>query len=420
MSHPSIIELGYTKESTSPVIKGESDPRDITVEAYTLNNLLVGGDFSSVYGVGLEQSLLVQMDVENRFDISPSLSPKEIISCWSGDKKRKLVCIGSTALLCDSINSLQKGDCIAFLFPPDGVMTPLSETHVSTHTLLLKSKKLVIVLVGEKENLSHTEQVISYQEFCELFPVPKISVNLPSQKTEGTVKVYGWLHVACMGSGDLIASELHGSLIHSGLFSRSVKIYVSLVGDPAMRMRLKEYLFSRHSKYEIIFDSDDLQEFEWPCLKHMWDKSRTGENFCAWYAHTKGASNCRPDVIARIQNNIRNWRYHMVYQLMVRYKESLMALIDLGYSASGPLFNRNCRGGAFAGNFWWASSEHLRTRKSPYESAGTLGENRGDTEGWIFQGSPGKFYRLSWSECSDPYDFLGIYGEEGPLGGTWC
>jgi hypothetical protein len=224
----------------------------------------------------------------------------------------------------------------------------------------------------------------------------------------------GYFHVALMNGlgGLMVASEMHGRLLDSGLYDATEKINVTILGDSVQEKAINDYIFSRYSKYQVRFISSDLTLYEWPTLKFIYDDAKESEND-VWYIHTKGASNCRPDVPAWIQHNIRSWRGVMSYWVINQHKECKKRLTL--FDAVGPLIVKDPP--YFAGNFWWASARYIRRLKKP---EGT----RNEAEGWI--GTCEK--SLFSSMCPFPilgidlYDFQCKYGDAGVfrgiLGGT--
>jgi hypothetical protein len=207
--------------------------------------------------------------------------------------------------------------------------------------------------------------------------------------------VHGWFHVAAMLGGEYIAAELHGRLLQSGLYATSTAIHVSIVGSTEQAARLTDYIFSRHTKYDVFFVNSNLQEYEWPALVDMYKMAKNVDMNC-FYIHTKGASNCRPDVPADIQKNIRCWRDVMCHFTIGDYKEC-QHLLDLGYDTVGPLFKFDRH---YAGNFWWSKSSYLKTL--PYPEG-----NRMQAEGWVTEcGKPKVFNQFS-VDSDDLYGFNG-------------
>lgn len=216
----------------------------------------------------------------------------------------------------------------------------------------------------------------------------------------------GYLHVALMqGLGGLmVAAEMHGRLLSSGLYDATDIINVVLLGDQQQIKIIDDYIFSRYLKYKVRFTSNQLDLWEWPTLKLIYNDSKTSSDYI-WYMHTKGASNCRPDVPNWIQHNLRSWRGVMSYYTINQYKNCIR-LLGCGYDAVGPFFVKDPP--YFAGNFWWSKSLHIRTLNKPI---GT----RNEAEGWIGTNKQANFFSLCDFPISgiDLYDFDCVYGDDG-------
>jgi hypothetical protein len=159
--------------------------------------------------------------------------------------------------------------------------------------------------------------------------------------------------------------------------------------------------------------SENLLEFEWPVLRELKnDADESSEIYNVWYAHTKGASNCRPDVDNRIQNNIRDWRDNMAHFVFGEYKKCI-EILSMGAIAVGTLkwIDPHTKIPFYMGNWWWASSEHIKSLSS------IIIDDR-KTEGWLggqMINTPDKLVNLCKAPCLDLYDFSNIWGEKGPL-----
>lgn len=221
----------------------------------------------------------------------------------------------------------------------------------------------------------------------------------------------GYFHIALMhGLGGLmIASEMHGRLLDSGLYDATDIINVTILGDLKQADAIIDYIFSRYNKYHIRIIDNNLTLFEWPTLSSIYNDCKICAND-VWYIHTKGASNCRPDVPKWIQHNLRSWRSVMSYHVIFLHK-SCKNLLSSGYDAVGPLFVE--KPPYFAGNFWWAKASHIQTLKEP------LG-TRNEAEGWIGTNPKANFFSL----CPFPipgidlYDFKCKYGDIGVFKGV--
>lgn len=224
--------------------------------------------------------------------------------------------------------------------------------------------------------------------------------------------ITGYMHVALMHgiSGHMITAELHGRLLSSGLYDASDSINVCIVGDGSET--IIDYIFSRYKKYVVRYVSTDLEEWEWPTLRCMY-KDCQHHDGSVYYIHTKGASNCRPDVQPDIQKNIRDWRGVMSHYCISDYRQRLVDLLSC--DACGPFLSCNTDNGYryFAGNFWWAKSQHIRSLVYPQG-------DRMSAETWIGTTSSGltpTLHNLCTMPHDDPYDFAGDYIDVGVFTG---
>lgn len=231
--------------------------------------------------------------------------------------------------------------------------------------------------------------------------------------------IKGYFHVALMHGGNLIASEMHGRFMQSGLYDATDTINVTILGPEKDAQYLRNYIFDYHSKYKIRHCSENLEDYEFPTLKMIKDDVNQSDEYLIWYMHTKGASNCRPDVSQYIQHNIRSWRGVMCHAMMNQRDKAINMLVDEGVDATGPFWKASMDGseyegtGYFIGNFWWTKSGYARNLPSIVPP---LIEKRYISEIWIGLGK-GALKGLSQSESLDLYDFSGKKTPQGPLHG---
>lgn len=220
----------------------------------------------------------------------------------------------------------------------------------------------------------------------------------------------GYFHIALMNgcNGLLIAAEMHGRLLDSGLYDATNTINVCVLGCEEQKKTLIDAVFSKYKKYELRFYNDNLQLYEWPTLKIIYEDCKMADSDI-WYIHTKGASNMRPDVPLRIQQNLVSWRETMSYYVIKEHKKckSLLNAND----AIGPFLIESDQR-HFSGNFWWAKAKHIRTLVNPEASVEKF---RNEAELWIGTNSKSLYGCL----CGFPegyldlYDFSNKFGEQG-------
>src|ERR1700733_1000214 len=110
--------------------------------------------------------------------------------------------------------------------------------------------------------------------------------------------IYGFMHVATIGRWRQILDEQFALLHSSGLYRRTTKLFMGIVGSEA-----RSYV-PPEDKVEVVFRSDNLQEYEFPTLNVL-------QRFClqcdclVYYIHTKG--------VFRDSVNTDDWRRYLQY-----------------------------------------------------------------------------------------------------------
>lgn len=182
----------------------------------------------------------------------------------------------------------------------------------------------------------------------------------PPEVYSQAVPVYGWLHVAVMGSWEPILREQLSAIERSGLLTATSRVYAGIVGPPVDLSWLPKWL-------TVVKRDGPIDMGECSTLQALWDWSKTAPQGKVWYVHTKGAS--------RGENaHITAWRDYLTYFTILRWREAA-AVLDGPYDICGcdytvrdnewfkgvgnsvdPAFSK---GAGFEGNFWWARSEYL-------------------------------------------------------------
>lgn len=215
-------------------------------------------------------------------------------------------------------------------------------------------------------------------------------------------KTTGYFHVALINGGIFIATELHGRLLDSGLYDATEEINVNILGDLEQAEAICNNVFYKYKKYKVYFNADVFL-FEWFTLQMLYNDCFCNDND-VWYIHTKGASNCKYGIPERIQQNIIAWR-HIMCQAAIKDWKNCKTLLEVS-DAVGPLFVEKDK--YFAGNFWWATANHIRSLSEP---EGT----RNEAESWIGTNKNAIFkdlYKIPIDNL-DFYDFKNVYAEKG-------
>jgi hypothetical protein len=158
-------------------------------------------------------------------------------------------------------------------------------------------------------------------------------------------RIYGFMHIGLINHWREIVEEQLLKLHASGLWDRTERIFVGLVGP-----RHEDFDFD-DEKLEVVYRSADFQEAEYPTLNAL--QQYCSDHEClVYYIHTKGNFH--------VSENTRDWRHLMEHFVIERHEECLATLMDHDACGVNLLIEPPSRG-FFAGNFWWAKSAYIRT-----------------------------------------------------------
>lgn len=136
--------------------------------------------------------------------------------------------------------------------------------------------------------------------------------------------------------------------------------------------------------------------FEFPTIELLREFAATHEDWFVLYLHTKGVS--------RPQQSIDDWRACMLHWMVGRWQECVAKLAN-GYDAVGinvvdtPLRH-------FQGNFWWATTKHIRTlgpvREVEFVKTVANQGERHKAEFWVIADPRARIYQ-PYSHRLNPY-----------------
>jgi len=171
------------------------------------------------------------------------------------------------------------------------------------------------------------------------------------------------------GWQDAALHHVH-NLYSSGLMSALDEMYIGIVGRPDCRREV------RHKLPGVVIAEADVG-WEQVTLSALHDYAKSTDAHIL-YAHTKGAWSATEFA--------KRWRVSMTYDTVARWDECVPQLGS--HDAVGPFWwksNDPMHAGHksfFAGNFWWARSDYLRTLPP------LANEHRYQAEGWIGLNEP--------------------------------
>ena len=167
------------------------------------------------------------------------------------------------------------------------------------------------------------------------------------------------MHVATMNHWRDIASQILDRISKAGLLEATIHLHIGVVGHGDGSILAAPRILISQERHE-------LREFEFPTLRMLWRHCL--ETDClVYYLHTKGVSH-RPNPKSD------RWRAYMLSLVVDRWRGCVKALAE--NDACGGIYRHRRR--YFAGNFWWASSAHIRTLKEP-----KYVRSRGEAESWL-------------------------------------
>jgi hypothetical protein len=177
------------------------------------------------------------------------------------------------------------------------------------------------------------------------------------------MKIVGYLHV-CQTSDKWTVSfdTLWTEIEISGLLEASDEIRVCVVGE-----KLTEDERFKNPKIRLFFLGHQSQ-YERPTLLHMRALSEE-EDAAYFYLHTKGLrhyNNLRFE-------NVQAWIDVLVHANITRWRDAFEIIATNKADTYGCLFNYL----HYHGNFWWASSDHIRSLPK------NIGPDYGAPEWWV-------------------------------------
>lgn len=155
-------------------------------------------------------------------------------------------------------------------------------------------------------------------------------------------------------------------VINSGLLDEAKGMYVSITGSPELKIL-------EHPKITYLYQTRNT--YEASTINLLREHAISSDCF-ALYMHTKGASYIghpsEPNVIA--------WRHFMEYFNIDKWRNCVEAL-ENGYDCVGVNWWGDHKFPHFSGNFWWTTSDYVRTLP-------VMISDRLRCEFWIGQNNP--------------------------------
>lgn len=186
-----------------------------------------------------------------------------------------------------------------------------------------------------------------------------------------------FIHIALLDGWDEIIKRYILLIDNSGLLLRIEKIYICFVGDyTKVHLDFDKNIFQ---KIIIIYVDSNLESFEVPTQKVLYDFACNNKDSNILYIHTKG--------VGKVKNVcVEDWVHYMLYFLIENHEKTLE---KLEYSDTVGVDLREWPTLHYSGNFWWAKSSYILTLPDPIlfknlsKYPNPLNSERHNQEFWI-------------------------------------
>lgn len=195
------------------------------------------------------------------------------------------------------------------------------------------------------------------------------------------MKIAVFHHIYQVNNWESLSREQYSRVMSSGLGWKADLIHFGLNGD-------KEFHFPQLSKPFPRFESkinENQEQHEACTLKDVLKFAEENPGYKIFYFHTKGVS------YNPVPTPIRDWRRMMEHFCIDKW-EDCVGLLD-EYGAIGCNYLEETGMGRFphfSGNFWWATSEHIRELDHSYLDH----PNRMYNEFWIGSNNSDKMHEV--------------------------
>lgn len=165
-------------------------------------------------------------------------------------------------------------------------------------------------------------------------------------------RILGFWHICMINHYLEVISEQLQLIIDSKLYDSTESILVGCVGDENELSKVKE-LFFNYPKIVIAVHKPDVQEYEFPTLNILKQKSDIEGMFNCFYIHTKGVSYIKNE--GSVQ-----WRNHMNHYVLTKWEDDVKKLREGNDTCGVRLIPQGHHSKHYSGNFWWAKSNYIK------------------------------------------------------------
>ncbi len=222
-------------------------------------------------------------------------------------------------------------------------------------------------------------------------------------------------HTYLVGNYRLLIHEQLLKLFSSGLYKACKEIYVGISSHDSANTKWVLNLIENYPKIiPLVFEENDAER---STLRYLHHHALQEDTYFYYFMTKNVATNTGMKSPISEEQIIKNelWRVSMEYNTIDKWEDCIYYLKQ-GYDAVGCNFRSNSHLGNhphFSGNFWWASSNHIKSLDHNYlHDKNLLGpQNSLLAEFWI--GSNPKAKLHSVYECGEvaPYRKESLFNE---------
>ena len=207
---------------------------------------------------------------------------------------------------------------------------------------------ITLFILQKNDNKNILRRVLGSEILSPVKPVKLISNRL-LKNTQHRL----YMHVCLIGSWYSVVDKMLKKCVSSGLMQELSDVYIVVVGASKHKLDMFRKLIAQYPKCMIRDVHEKANLYERATLSLIHNDSLV-ENFNVLYVHSKGVTKkCSLEKVL-----IQQWVDMMLYFLMTRYQQCF-EILDSADTCGVNLLDKPKH--HYSGNFWWATSQHIRT-----------------------------------------------------------
>lgn len=211
------------------------------------------------------------------------------------------------------------------------------------------------------------------------------------------MKLVVFIHIAILPRWKERIQQYLSLMDQSGLINVANQIVLSFVGEGEVNSRI----WAIYGEKIIVHRASlDLNKYELPTQKYLYDFCYNNLDYKVLYIHTKGVGK-------EINPCIEDWINYMTYFCITQWRDCVNQLET--YQTAG-LDLRDSPTLHYSGNFWWAKSSYIAILPDPYKYENIeiypnpINSPRHNQEFWICFYKDMNFHKCIWESKINCYE----------------